>query len=167
MANTFNLIEAKTIVTPSASVIFSSIPTTYTDLKIMYSGKSSDPAAQGTFMLFNGSSSGVSSKYIIGDGANPGTGNLGYMYVGSVFGTGGTSNVFSANDIYIPNAFSTQSKSYVMSNAHESDGVTGYMNVITGRDTATTSNITSITLNAGGGNWIADSTFYLYGISKS
>ena len=167
MPNTFYLIESKTVVTPSASIIFSAIPSTYTDLRIMYSGKSDSTSAQGTFMLFNGSSASVSSKYIIGDGTNPSTGNLNYMYVGSTWGTNGTADVFSCNDIYIPNAFSSQTKSYIMSNSAEINATSSYMNVIMGRDTATTGAITSVTVDCGGGNWIANSTFYLYGIKSS
>lgn len=167
MPNTFTLIEAKTITTPSASVVFSSIPATYTDLKILYTGKTTDAAAQGTSMNFNGSTSNVQSMYIIGDGANPGTGTLNYMYVGSVFGTNGTADVFSANEIYIPNYTSSQIKSYIMMNAAETSGATGYGNVIVGRDSGVTAALTSVTINTGGGNFIANSTFYLYGIKSS
>jgi hypothetical protein len=167
MPDTFTLIEAKTITTPSASIVFSTIPSTYTDLKILYSGKSTSTAAQGTFIQFNGVSSSLSSKYIIGDGGSPSTGNLGYLYAGSTWGTNGSTDVFNFSEIYIPNAFSTQQKSYMVMNSAEKQDPASYMNVIVGKADTVTSAITSVTVDCGGGNWIANSTFYLYGIKSS
>lgn len=167
MPNTFTLIEAKTLTTSSASVVFSNIPSSYTDLKILYTGKTTDTAAQGTAMTYNAGASSVAGKYIIGDGSNPSTGNLGYMYVGSAFGTNGTANVFSATEIYIPNYTSSQVKSYICVNAAEAQSSTSYSNVIVGRDTGITAPLTSITLFSTSGNWITNCTFYLYGIKSS
>jgi hypothetical protein len=167
MPNTFTLIEAKTVSTPSASIVFSNIPATYTDLKILYTGKTSDANAQGTAMTYNAGASSAAGKYIIGDGANPSTGNLGYMYAGSAWGTNGTSGLFSASEIYIPNYTSSQVKSYICMNAAEKQDPTSFSNVIVGRDTGITAPLTSITLLSGPGNWIANCTFYLYGIKSS
>lgn len=167
MPDTFTLIESKTVGTQVASVIFSAIPSTYTDLKILFSGKSTSSAAQGTFMLLNNATSSLNSKYIIGDGGTPSTGNLGYLYTGSTWGTNGTANVFNFSEVYIPNAFNTQQKSYMVMNSAETSSSTGFMNVIVGKADTVTTAITSVEINCGGGSWIADSTFYLYGIKSS
>lgn len=167
MPTTFSLIQSATVTTPTASLTFSSIPATFTDLKIFYTGKTSDTAAQGSAMTFNAGASSAAGKYIIGDGTTPSNGNINYMYVGSAWGTNGTANLFSATEIYIPNYTSSQVKSYICHNAAEKVDTTAFTNVIVGRDSGITAALTSITLLSGPGNWISNCTFYLYGIKSS
>lgn len=167
MPITFSLIQSRTVTTATGSISFTDIPATYTDLKILYTGKTNDTAAQGSAMTYNAGASSVASKYIIGDGANPGTGNLNYMYVGSAWGTNGTANLFSASEIYIPNYTSSQIKSYICMNAAEKQDPTSFSNVIVGRDTGITAPLTSITLFPVANSWITNCTFYLYGIKSS
>lgn len=168
MPNTFTLISSQTLASPAASITFSSIPATYTDLKIFMSAKSNDSVAQGQYMFFNGVNSSVSSKYLIGDGSSPATGSLTYMYIASIFGTNGTANAFNNTEIYIPNAFGTAPKIYSTDGGAENNGTTAYTNIITGLSSNTTSAITSITISTqGSSSMITGSTFYLYGIKNS
>jgi hypothetical protein len=167
MATTHTLIEAKTLASETSAVEFLSIPNTYTDLKVIISGKNSTSSAHGGSMIFNTDSAAVTSKYVFGDGASPATGDLSYMYNGSVFGTNSTTDVFNISEIYIPNYTGPHAKCYVALNGHPNQATTGYNNVITGRSVNTTSAINKVTLYPGSGNWIVKSTFYLYGIKNS
>jgi hypothetical protein len=162
MANTLIPIQTYTLGSTSTSVTFSNIPQNYTDLKLVVSARSSATPAEGMYVSFNGSASSFTGKYLLGDGTNATSGSLA-QYVGSIFGAVGTSNVFNNTEIYVPNYTSSNNKSFSVDNVAESNGTTGYQNIIAGL-WSNTAAITSITLTCTG--FLTNSTFTLYGISN-
>jgi hypothetical protein len=166
MANTHTLIEAKTLTTNTASVTFSSIPQTYTDLKIVMSARSTQASlAVSVFFTFNASTSNFSSKVLYGDGSSAASFSSA-RYAGSVTGSSATASTFNNTDIYIPNYTSSNYKSYSVDSVTETNGATifAYLGAGLWSDTPA---ITSLTLTPDAGDFVQYSTFYLYGISNS
>ena len=61
MANTYTLIQAQTLVSSAASVTFSSIPGTYTDLKIVASSRNASTFGT-SYVRFNGTTTGYTYR---------------------------------------------------------------------------------------------------------
>jgi hypothetical protein len=168
MANTYTLIEAKTLGSSTASITFSSIPATYTDLKLVVSARS-DSAGLGDVMKisFNASSSNFTNLYLQGDGSAASTGTFAQL-AGQSTGGGSTADTFSSQEIYIPNYTSSNYKSFSIDSVIETNAATGVANNLTAGLWSNTAAITSITLTPNvGPNLVQYSTFYLYGISNS
>jgi hypothetical protein len=166
MALNGTMVKIETVTVGSggaASIDFTSIPQTYTDLKIVISGRSSSTPAEGMYIAFNGSTSNFSGRYLIGDGANASSGVLA-RYVGSIFGAVGTANVFNNTEVYIPNYTSSNNKSFSVDNVAENNATTGYQNLIAGL-WSSSSAITSISITCTG--FTQHSTATLYGISRT
>jgi hypothetical protein len=172
MALTYELIQNITgsgnpYVVPSsgnvANVTFSGIPSTYTDLMVYVSARSSSASAEGTYISFNGSTSDFIGTYLISQGDTAGgTGNI-PRYIGSVWG-GGNTNAFNATKIYISGYTTNQSKTFVLVNAAEMNAGFAYVNMIGGL-WANSSVINSITISCTG--FTQNSSFSLYGIKKA
>jgi len=167
MANTYTLIEAKTLGSAVAIVTFSSIPSTYADLLMKISTRGSvSGASLGYYydVTFNGTSANRSGKYLEGTGsvANGSTYTLWGVNSPSDF----TADTFSNGELYIPNYSSAAYKSAQLDSVNENNATASRAVFSVGlwSDTAA---INSITLTMGGGNFVTNSTFYLYGISNS
>jgi hypothetical protein len=167
MANTYTLIEAKTLGTTTASVTFSSIPATYTDLSLVMSGRTNDGGATGTWSTFefNGSVA-PSGIYIFGAGS--GTPSSGTAHKAPLENGGGsTANTFSNAWLYIPNYANTSyNKSYSVDGVVETNGTEAYQALIAGL-ISTTNAINAIKITPGSGSYVQYSSFYLYGIKNS
>ena len=165
MANTYTLIEAKTLGSSIASITFSSIPATFTDLKIVASTRTDSAQSDNRMDInFNGSGSSFSARFLYGTGSAAASATDTTLILQSDGGTA-TASTFGSTEIYIPNYTLSQHKSY------SNDGVTenNATSVITGLLAGLRSDnaaITSITLTSSN-NFVSNSTFYLYGISNS
>jgi hypothetical protein len=184
MANTFELIASSTVgAGGAASITFSSIPQTYTDLLIKISARSLYNGAGGGSNLrdaigfyFNGASGGTtwSSTVLYGipgivTGSGGGTGGANGT-AGYSNGTGNTANSFGTNEIYIPNYTGSTQKSSSADGASESNSQSIGLQ-LSANLTSSTSAITSITLlsssGAGAFDLVQYSTAYLYGVKSS
>jgi hypothetical protein len=173
MPNTFELIASSTVGSGGAANIdFSSIPSTYTDLKLCVSLRTSAVSVNGAAIIqFNSSTTNYSSREIVGDGSNVSSSSrtvLGNgLYIGNLSGNSATSNTFGTSDIYIPNYTSSNYKSLSIDSVSENNGTTAYATFVAGL-WSDTSSITSITLSPfNTSTFLQYSTAYLYGISKS
>lgn len=171
MANTYTLISSNTLTSSAASVTFSSIPATYTDLVVKYSvrGDIAGTNSLQTGLQLNGVTSGYSQTYMYGNGASAvssrATSQVAIETVGEN-STGNTASTFSSGEIYIPNYQSTTNKPLSMFIAPENNGTTTYLSAHAGLSSVTSA-ITSITLKTNANNFISGSSFYLYGIKNS
>jgi hypothetical protein len=155
------LIEAKTLGSNTASVTFSSIPQTYTDLKLVISSRTSFATTSSLLFQPNGSTSNLTAKRIYGTGttvlSDTGTNAL-------QNGQDTTSNTFTNIEVYFPNYTSSNYKSFSLDGVMENNATFAYAYMLAylWSDTAA---ISSLTL-AADGNFVSGSTFYLYGISN-
>ncbi|MEI8286719.1 MAG: hypothetical protein WCG15_05410 [Actinomycetes bacterium] len=168
MANTYTLIEAKTLSTTTASVTFSSIPSGYTDILVKVSSRSADSGTD-IAIRFNGDT-GNNYTFIrlyangstVSTSASTTTRLINNMMVQASY----TANVFGNGEIYIPNYTSSNYKSVSIDGVTENNDTTSFQAFTAGL-WSSTSAINSITLISDGGNIASGSTFYLYGISNS
>ena len=170
MANTMTLIASSTVGSGgAASIDFTSIPSTYTDLVLDFSVRSATSSTVDNINIgLNGSTSSFSGKGLTGDGAAASSTTLpANRFYGLANGATGTSNTFSNCYFYFPNYTSSNYKSFSMDNVQENNTTTAYVRLTAGL-WAITSAITSITMTTdSGSNFVQFSTAYLYGIKNS
>jgi hypothetical protein len=162
---TYQLIEAKTLGSSTASITFTSIPQTYTDLKVVFSVRNTS-TENGLLVSFNGSSANFTNRrlYVSGTSIASYSGSDLFTYI---VRSDHTANTFGNTEIYIPNYTSSAFKSITIDNVNENDASNSEMALMAGL-WSQTANITSIGLaSTGAGSLAQHSTFYLYGIKNS
>ncbi len=167
------LIQHLTVASATSAVSFSSIPQTYTDLKLVISARGNNGGAYAnTSMNFNGSTSGYADKLLYGTGSGSANSQntvftsgafIGDIPAGAVY-----ANTFSNQEIYITNYKDTNNyKGYWTTSAHEDNQTAAFLEVDTGT-WQNTAAITSMVIACGnGGQFVTNSVFSLYGINKS
>ena len=169
MAVTYKLIETVTVGSGGAvNVEFTSIPQTYTDLVLLYSGRSTRAAGgDDLYIRFNGLSTNLSSRTLYGTGsAATSFSDASVAYVGYFTGDTGTASVFSNGSIYIPNYTAATAKSISGDSVNENNGTAAIQQVNAALWNATAA-INQINLYALNGNWKQYSSVSLYGINNS
>ena len=177
MATTCKLIAKNTLGSSAASVTFSSIPSTYTDLLLIVSART-DRASQIVDVVgvrFNGNTSNYSARIISGANTQATSSSVAsgaYTWGWFAYATApnATSSTFASNEIVIPNYAGGANKSVSSTFAVENNsGATNeaFLGGIAGL-WADTAAITSIDCVVGfGTNFVSGSSFYLYGITKA
>lgn len=177
MANTYTLISSATVGAGSAaSIEFTSIPQTYTDLVLKISARSDRAVTLDGFYIFiNGQPANgtgyTASTYLLGDGSAASTGRTNTeIQIGANPGTSATSNTFSSTEIYFPSYSSTTIKKPVgIFNVTENNATSSWVFVDAGLYYVDNSAITSLLVKSGTAsvNLVQYSTAYLYGISNA
>jgi hypothetical protein len=168
MPSTYTLISSNVLSSSAASVTFSAIPSTYTDLVLRVSARADDTSR--FKITFNSdTSSSYSDTYIGSDGATPFSSRDQDTFIWGYYAINiqsATANTFSNAELYIPSYTASQNKPLSLDARSENNGTTAYMAGLAGlwRNTAA---ITSVTLAAYSGNIVSGSSFYLYGIKNS
>jgi hypothetical protein len=170
MANTYTLIASSTAGSGGVSnITFSSIPQTFTDLKLVLSIRGSRALVYNVMKIkFNGVDTNQTSKVIEGNGAAAASFSDTFISV-IMSGASATANTFGSGEVYIPNYTSSNYKSVLTDSVAETNAVTQYIDIVAGLWSSTAA-ITSITIdpNVPPTNTILEhSTAYLYGIKKS
>lgn len=164
-------IYSTTLSTVQYTVSFNNIPQTYTDLKIVISGRTDAVSTfdGGPSFFMNGNVSGNLASFtaVKSNGSSTSsqrtTDNA--IYIGEVPAASTTSGIFGAVEIYIPEYTAGKNKQVLIQNASSVNNATAYLNVRAGLF-KNPSSVTSIGVYGGSGNWVAGSTFTLYGISR-
>ena len=170
MPANFVLLERIELNASAASVTFNNIPQTgYTDLKIVASARTDNTGAGYRIKAsFNGSSSNFTGRFLYGGGSGSGASSTVTNEIfGFVDGTTETASTFSNNEIYIPNYLSTTTaKSVSTDTVMENNATQAYAALWAGLwNPGTQAAINSVTLTAELGNFVANSTFSLYGLA--
>ena len=155
------LIETKTLGTAAASIEFTSIPQTFTDLVIFGSLRGSAAANfSGTLIQLNAiSPTGVRLE---------GNGSSAYSQTFPTFGipaNTATSNTFNNFVAYFPNYTSSANKSMSIDAVTENNTTESYLDIVAGIYSLTAA-VTTILISSDSGNFVANSTISLYGITK-
>jgi hypothetical protein len=171
MANTFKKIQTVTVGAAGASSIdFTSIPQTFTDLKIVLSARCSGAAPfQQVYVRFNNNATGVYTNrrlygYSNAAGSATATGQTS-ITINWTSGANATANVFGSGEIYIPNYTSSTAKSLssdlISENNNATEAITG---IGAGLSSATTA-ITEVNI-IGESNFVQYTTATLYGVAN-
>ena len=164
MAVTYKLIETVTVGSGgAASVTFSSIPQTYTDLLIVLSVQNTGSAVD-IFGKFNTLTTGFTNRHLYGNGFSAISGNNSIGYFGAASPVGSTT--FGNTAIYIPNYAGSTYKSFSSDSVTEANAVTAYSFFVAGL-WSNTSAITSIEFYPNANIWSEYSSASLYGIKNS
>ena len=170
MANTYVKIATVTVGSGgSASMDFSSIPSTYTDLAILVSARGTVSFSGGGeyyAIKINNSSANLSQIYLQGNGGGVSTGSSSTSTGNYMPPSDYTANTFSNNLTYFTNYSGSANKSFYTDSVNENNATTAYQ-LITGFFWAQTTAINQITLTVGNGNFAEHSTATLYGIKKN
>lgn len=170
MANTYTLISSNVLTSSAASVTFSSIPSTYTDLVIKASTRlDSGAIATALYLTFNAVSANYSLTRIQGNGSAASSGRdsaqaVWFGYASNGTGTG--ANTFSNVEWYLPNYAGSNAKVASLIIAAEDNNTTAYTNAEALLNSSTAA-ITSLSLSSASSNFVSGSSFYLYGIKNS
>lgn len=170
MANTFVPIQSITLSGTQASVTFSSIPQTYTDLMIRYTARTARASAADSINL---TVNAITSGYSEIDLSAVGTvvASTRYSAQASLLGLeccGDTAaaNTFASGEIFFPNYAGSTYKSVMSTSVAEDNLATGYIYTHAGLLSNTVA-IASITLTGALASFKAGCAFHLYGIKNS
>ena len=153
----------------SATIDFTSIPQTYTDLMLYCSIRTTRASVvDGISVTFNNTYTGSSNRELYGSGSGTGSGtDASGSYVGYVSGDTATASVFGNSMLYVPNYTKSQNKSSFGFSISENNATAGYTS-IEANLWSNTDAINRITLASYLGNTIMQhSTATLYGIKSS
>ena len=164
------LIESKTLGTAAASIEFTSIPQTYTDLVVVYAFRSDRGSPQfddALNVVFNNSTTDYTNMELRGSGSasSSGTATGTSVFAGFIPAVEATASTFGSGGLYIPNYTAAVNKSVSTDSVLERNNSLAYQQIIASL-WSNSAAITSVKLSANVSNLIAGSTASLYGITK-
>lgn len=167
IANTFTQIGSTVTVgnAGSASITFTSIPATYTDLVILASTRSNrSEVNDGFFVYLNGNTANITAKRLYGNSSS-GSQDGGSSILNDA--DTATASIFSNSRIYIPNYALAENHSWSGETVTENNSATNAFVSLVSAIWASATIVTSITLtNETGTGFMQYSTASLYGILK-
>lgn len=172
MPNTFELIASTTVGSGgAASIDFTSIPSTFTDLMLVTSCRSNRAAAAADLRFrLNGNTSSIYSYrqlYGFSGGAGSDTTTTTFAVIGQTPAASSTASTFDNSSVYIPNYAGSTNKSYSIDNAWENNSASAWqLNLFAGLFASTTA-VSSISVYISTGSFVEHSTAYLYGVSNA
>ena len=169
MANTYEAIATVEVGSGGAATIaFTSIPATYTDLLIKISARNTSTFANIRWTI-NGTTTGYTERMLYNSDGTPfSTSASGNVYLQLIYATTSslTASTFSNADIYIANYAGSNNKSISVDNTQENNGTTIVQN-LTAALWSNSSAINALSFGTAGGNFAEFSTATLYGIKNS
>lgn len=169
----YELIERRILSSDTASITFSNIPQTYTDLLIVTSLRSSRSANQDSVLYrFNSSSTDYSYRQLYGGagGGSPVTGSTSGSagFVGIFPATNNTTNTFGSQQFYISNYTSSIAKSVSSESVAVNNASTNFQLDVVASLWNNTAAITSISLlSENSANFVQNSSATLYGVNRT
>lgn len=160
------LIQHQELGSAQASITFSSIPQTYTDLVLVTSLRDTGGTNGWTnaYIKPNGLTTNLATKVLYGFGTSTGSFSDTFIYHETV-GGGSTASTFSNSSIYITNYTASAAKTICVDTSTANNGGNSINAIVAGMWDSTDA-ITSLTLTAEVGNFAQYSSATLYGITK-
>jgi hypothetical protein len=169
MAVTYKLIQTITVGSGgAASIDFSSIPATYTDLELVFSIRTnrSGTTVDALGLKMNGVATNQTMRILYGDGSNAGS-QTDTTINTAVPASTTTASVFGSGHFYIPNYASANFKSVSAESVNENNAALSYIYFVAGLWSQTTA-INQLTLYSINSATILEfSSASLYGIKNS
>lgn len=166
---TMQLIQHQELGSAQASITFSSIPQTFTDLWLVTSLRDNTGSTgwENAFIYPNNSSANMTSRFLFGWGNNNvgSANNVPAVIYHQTARGGNTANTFSNSSVYITNYRAATAKSFSVETSVERNDVAG-INAITSGLWNDTTAITSLVITAAVGSFAQFSSATLYGILR-
>ncbi len=156
-------ISSTELTATASNVTFNSIPSGYTDLKVVVSARHSTTSAD-MYLSFNNLTTNLSDRVVYGLGASTVGSNAVSNIRVTVNSGSSTANTFGNSEIYIPNYASAVVHPVSVDSVAEDNGTTNNIMWLGAGLWNSATAITSINLGLSSGNFAAGSTFILYGI---
>ena len=147
-----------------ATIEFTSIPATFTDLQLVVSARADSSTSAIFRVSFNGVTTNLSDRKLTGAGSGTPSSGTSSNIEPVITPSDATSGVFGSSLIYIANYSGTNAKSISVDSVTENNATTAYQRLVAGLFN-TSSAITSIQLNNPSGNFAQYSSATLYGIT--
>jgi len=174
MPNTFELIASSTVgAGGAASIDFTSIASTWTDLALKISARTNRSASSDYLKIgFNSLTTGIT--YITLEGNASAATSFGTaaaaQFIGEVNGDTSTASTFSNFDLYIPNYAGSTNKSFSVDSVTENNasGANSAFANLTAELWSNTAAISAIKISVGVGTLLLQhSSAYLYGVKNA
>jgi hypothetical protein len=170
MPTTYDLIASSTLTTTANTISFTSIPQTYTDLKLIVSSRCDYAAAVSFYRIYVNSTGGAANYGRAWAESNTSTvsGSMvaqtdPFYYAMQTYGTSASANLFDSSEFYFGDYTRANfAKSWVSLNStyYYSYTAAGHWN-----DDPAITNLYVVCGNSA--NFVANSSFYLFGIKKN
>jgi hypothetical protein len=172
---TYTLISSNVLTGTAASVTFSSIPATFTDLVVRVSARGTATANTVGFIYQMNSDTGANYSYtnVQATGSTASSSNNvteGYsngIFAGYITGASATADTFGSAEVYIPSYTVSQKKAAGSFIVTERNATTGQYITANAGLWNNTAAITQIDLLLLSGSFVSGSSFYLDGISNA
>jgi hypothetical protein len=176
MPSTYSLIKGETLASSAASYTFTAIPSTFTDLVLRCSVRTTASGGNDLLQInFNGDSPSSGNKYSqtflntpSGSANSDRNSNQPIWYSVKIPANSSTSNTFSSTEMYVPSYTVSQNKPMSIFDVWEQNSTLDAdisAHATLWRDTTAVSSIALSPYLTG--SFAIGSSFYLYGISKS
>lgn len=172
MPDTFDLIASSTVTAAggAASIDFTSIPNTYTDLCVVVSLRSAEVLSRSDLRLrFNSSTSGYAGREIRGFDSNSTsatTSSTGYFDCARIPASQSTASTFGNAVIYIPNYTSSSNKIFSVDDVAENNSSSSWYVSLSAGMWSNSAAITAVNIFTNA-NLTQHSTAYLYGVKNA
>lgn len=150
----------------AASIEFTNIPNTYTDLVLKMSVRvNTAQVGQAILISLNGSTADFTNRFMQGNGSSPSTGTFA-RYIATAPATSSTADTFGNASVYIPNYAGNTNKSMSTDSVSENNATNAFA-AIQANLWSQTAAITSLKIEPENGNsFLQYSSATLYGITK-
>lgn len=150
----------------ATSIDFTSIPSTYTDLVLVFAGRSTaSNTAQTALLSFNSSTSSFAERRLYGNGSSAASDTVA-RELGIVPGATATASTFSSSSCVIPNYTGSTNKAFSVDCVWEQNAASANQLIYAGL-WSNTAAITSISITLDAGSHAQYSTASLYGITHA
>jgi hypothetical protein len=172
MSATYEFITKQTLGAEAATVTFSNIPQTFTDLLIVSSARSARTVnlADNLNLRFNGDAGGnYSFRYLEGNGSGASSvagSSAAQMLACYTPTAAATASTFGVASIYVANYAGSTAKAVSCESVTENNGTTAFIVATAGLWSGTVP-VTSVTLLSQVANFVAGSSFFVYGIRRA
>lgn len=172
MANTYTLIASNTLTTSAATVTFSAVPNTYTDLVLRASTRASTASVGVQIRTRANNSSSAVYSYTMVQGTGSSTAQTGRITSSTRWdeawtsGASATANTFGSWELYIPSYTASQFKPISSFAASENNATEAYISAAAYLFSDNTA-ISELNIIRASGTFDIGSSFFLYGIKNS
>ena len=173
MPATYTLIASNTLSSAAASVTFSAIPNTYTDLVLRASARTDAAQTRDSIYIeFNGVTTSYTNRFVRGTStlATSGTDTTGISSPRGANASTSTSNTFGSVEWYVPNYAGSGNKCVSVFGVQENNTTTANnanIEAVAGLWSNTAAITSIVCKRLDGTNFVSGSSFFLYGIKNS